>query len=116
MTSINRADGATPSLLLRMPRFAEIRANGIMSFKISSAPCEKGSKIGISRWTLSRLKDDTEATFPVLKNADCSRVRKIKETRASDNVSDRKGDDSNDAGITAFPFICVGIVLDFEKR
>ena len=70
MTTMKSADGATPSLLLRMPRFAEMSANGIMSFRISNAPWDQGSKTGIRRWTLSKLNDDTEATFPVLKNAD----------------------------------------------
>ena len=49
MTSIKSADGATPKRLLRIPRFAEIRANGIMSFSMSNAPCENGSNIGMRR-------------------------------------------------------------------
>ena len=67
---MNKADGATPNLLLRIPRFAETSAKGIKSFKVSNAPWENGSKIGISLVTLSILKDEIEATFPVLKNAD----------------------------------------------
>jgi len=42
--------------------------------------------------------------LPVLKNADCKRVRKNKEMRASDNVKERNVDDANDAGSDAAPF------------
>lgn len=67
---MNNADGATPKRLLRMPRLAEMSANGIMSLRISSAPCENGSKTGISRATESNENADTAATLPVLKKAD----------------------------------------------
>ncbi len=70
ITTMKSADGATPSLLFRIPRLAEIRAKGIISFKISKAPWENGSNIGISLETLSRLKAEIDATFPVLKKAD----------------------------------------------
>ena len=92
-------------------------AKGIMSLNMRSAPWEKGSKTGIRRATLSRLKDETEATLPVLKKADCMSVRKKRETRASARVSDRKGDDDSDVDTTGVPFVClpVGGVLGFES-
>jgi hypothetical protein len=62
-----------------------------MSLRISMAPCEKGSKMGISRDTLSRLKDETEATLPVLKKADWRSTKKKSATRASCRVRGRKG-------------------------
>jgi hypothetical protein len=37
MTTINSADGATPNLLFKIPRLAEIRAKGIINFRISNA-------------------------------------------------------------------------------
>lgn len=102
---MNNADGATPNLLLRIPKLAEIKAKGIMIFSMSSAPCENGSKIGIRRETLSRLKDETEATFPVLKNADWSNVRKNNEVRASDKVRERNGEEERAGGTTGLPFV-----------
>jgi len=104
ITNMNKAEGATPRRLLRMPRFADTRANGIMSLRIRRAPWEKGSKMGIRRATLSRLKEDIEATFPVLKNADWRRARKNRETRASVAVSDRNGEDVKEAGRIGVPF------------
>jgi hypothetical protein len=82
--------------------------NGIISLTIRSAPWEKGSKIGTRRLTLSRLKADTAAMFPVLKNADWRSVRKKREIRASVNVRDRKGNDDSDAGTTAVPLVAGG--------
>ena len=42
-------------------------------------------------------------------------MRNIRDTRTSDNVSDRKGEDVNDAGISASPFVGVVVaVFDFE--
>jgi len=96
-----------------MPRLAEIKANGIISFNTKSDPWENGSKIGIRRYTLSRLNDEIEATFPVLKNADCSKVRKNKATRASERVSERKGDDDREAGTFGALFV-VGEVETLE--
>ena len=61
--------------------------------------------MGINLDTLSRLNDETDATFPVLKNADWRSVRKNSEIRASDNVSDRKGEDANTGGTAAEPFV-----------
>jgi hypothetical protein len=98
MTTMKRADGATPNLLFKIPRFAEIKANGIISFKIKRPPCEKGSKTGIIRLTLSRLKEEMEAMLPVLKKADWRSVRKNKEIRASVKVSERNGEEDKDAG------------------
>lgn len=85
---MNNADGATRSRLFNIPRFAEMSANGIMSFTINKAPWEKGSKMGTSRLTLSRLKAERAAILPVLKNADCKSVRKKTEVRASVKVND----------------------------
>ena len=53
--------------------------------------------------------------FPVLKNADCRRVRKKSEIRASDRVSDRKGDDANDAGTSSVPFAWALDDVDFKN-
>lgn len=64
------ADGATPSDRFRIPRFALMTANGIRILRIRSAPWENGLNMGISRHTLSREKDETEAILPVLKKAD----------------------------------------------
>jgi len=61
--------------------------------------------MGISRYTLSRLKEDIEAMFPVLKNADWRRVRKNREVRRSERVKERKGEDVSDAGMTDLPFV-----------
>jgi hypothetical protein len=107
------ADGATPNLLFKIPRLAEMRAKGIISFNISSAPWENGSKIGMSLDTLSRLKAETDATLPVLKKADWRSVRKKRETRASDKVSDRNGEDVREAGAAAAPFVMV-LVFGFS--
>ncbi|KAG6100827.1 hypothetical protein E4U30_003697 [Claviceps sp. LM220 group G6] len=70
MTNMKRADGATPSLLFSTPKLAEMSANGIIIFRIKSAPWENGSNKGMRRHTLSRLKEEIEAIFPVLKKAD----------------------------------------------
>jgi hypothetical protein len=86
---MNSADGATPSLLFKIPRLAEIRAKGIINFRISNAPWENGSKTGINLETLSRLNAETDATFPVLKKADWRIVRKNTDIRTSAKVSDR---------------------------
>jgi len=113
ITTMKSADGATPNLLFRIPRFAEINANGIISFNINNAPWENGSKIGISLLTLSMLKAEIDATFPVLKKADWRSVRKKKETRASDRVSERNGEDVSEGGIAAVPFV-VDFVIGFS--
>lgn len=63
--------------------------------------------MGINLYTLSRLKEETDATFPVLKNADWRSVRKNIEIRASDNVSDRNGEDARAGGTAAEPFVWV---------
>lgn len=84
-------------------------ANGIMSLRMRSAPCEKGSKIGIKRATLSRLNAEMEATLPVLKKADWSSVRKNRETRASERVSERNGEEAREAGTAAVPFVALGV-------
>lgn len=89
MTTMNRALGATPSLLLRTPKFALMRANGIISLSTRRAPCENGLKTGMRRYTLSSEKEETEAMFPVLKKADWRRKRKKREIRASDSVKAR---------------------------
>lgn len=109
MTTMKSAEGATPRRLFRMPRLAEMRAKGTISFSIRSAPWEKGSKTGISLLTLSKLNADIEAMFPVLKKADCKSVRKKREVRASDSVSDRKGDEASDAGTAPFPFAVTAV-------
>lgn len=36
-------------------------------------------------------------------------MRKKREVRASDNVSERKGDDDSDAGTVPFPFAVTGL-------
>jgi hypothetical protein len=105
ITTMKSADGATPNLLFKIPRLAEIKAKGIISFNINNAPWEKGSKIGISLETLSKLKAEIDATFPVLKKADWSSVRKKNETRASDKVSDRNGEGAREPGTAAVPFV-----------
>lgn len=64
-------------------------ANGIRILRISSAPWENGLKTGISRDTLSREKDETEAMLPVLKKADWRRKRKKRAIRASEMVRPR---------------------------
>lgn len=64
------------------------------------------------RETLSREKVEMEAILPVEKNADWSRVRKKSDIRASDNVNDRKEEDTNDAGIGLAPF-AVPIAVPF---
>jgi len=92
-----------------------MRANGIISLTMRRAPWENGSKIGIRRYTLSRLKADTAATFPVLKNADWRSVRKTSEIRASVKVSDRNGEDERDAGILADPLLAPGNGLENTK-
>lgn len=56
---------------------------------MSSAPWEKGLNTGRSRQTLSKLKDEIDAMFPVLKKADCKRTKKKSATRASDSVNGR---------------------------
>ena len=89
MTTMNKALGATPSRLLRMPRLALMTANGIMIFSISNAPCENGSNTGMSRYTASREKEDMDAMLPVLKKADCRRKRKNRAMRASASVRAR---------------------------
>lgn len=82
---------------------------------MSRAPWEKGSKTGTSRLTLSRLKEEREATFPVQKKAAWRSVRKKSETRASDRVRVRKGDDTKDAGSLVAPFVLVDGVFGFVK-
>jgi len=76
-----------------------------MSLRTNNAPWEKGSKMGMSRYTLSRLKDEIEAMFPVLKNADCRSVRKKREMRASVRVRDLKGEDAKDGGMLELPLL-----------
>src|SRR5438067_8469469 len=87
---MKRADGATSSILLRMPRFAEIIAKGTSSLKTSSAPHAKRLKTGIRRYTDSRENDEREATFPVPKKAICIRKKKKTATRVSARTSGRK--------------------------
>ena len=43
-----------------------------------------GLNTGLSRLTLSRENEDTDAIFPVLKKADCNRKKKNNATRASE--------------------------------
>jgi hypothetical protein len=83
------AEGATPILRFRIPRFALMIAKGIMIFKTRRAPCEKGSKTGMRRYTDSREKEEMEAMFPVLKKADWRRKKKNREMRASERVRAR---------------------------
>lgn len=80
---MKRAEGATPRRRLRIPKFALMMANGIRIFRISSAPWEKGLKMGISLVTLSREKEETEAMLPVEKKADWRRKKKNSAMRAS---------------------------------
>jgi len=61
-------------------------AKGTRILNIRSAPWEKGSKIGIRRYTASREKEETEAMLPVEKKADCSRKRKNRAMRKSGRV------------------------------
>jgi hypothetical protein len=110
---MNNADGATPKRLLRMPKFAEMRAKGTMSLNMRSAPCENGSKTGTSRATLSRLKEEREATFPVQKNAAWRSVRKNRDTRASAKVRLRNGELEKEAGIVVVPFEALDDVAGF---
>ena len=44
--------------------------------------------------------------FPVLKKADWRSVRKKRDIRASDKVSDRKGGDDSAVGTTGAPLVC----------
>lgn len=91
MATMNRADGATPNRMLRTPRLADSKANGIISLRMSSAPWENGLNTGMRRQTLSRLNDEMEAMFPMLKKADCRRTKKKRATRASDSLNGRNG-------------------------
>jgi hypothetical protein len=112
---MKRAEGATPSRLFKMPRFAEIRAKGIMSLTIRRAPCENGSKTGTKRLTDSSENAETAAILPVLKKADWRRVRKKREMRASVNVRERNGEDESEAGTTGFPFEVIDIGWEATK-
>jgi len=76
-----------------------------------SAPWEKGSKTGMRRATESREKADTAATLPVLKKADCRRVRKKSDILASLKVSDRKGEGESEAGSAVLPLTAGFAVL-----
>src|SRR5512140_2969935 len=105
MTTMRRAEGATPSRLFKIPKLAEMRANGIMSFRINMAPCENGSKTGISRTTLSRLNDDTEATLHVLKNADWRSTKKKRATRASCSKRGRYGETESLSAFDVDPLV-----------
>lgn len=60
--------------------------------------------MGMSRYTLSREKEEMDAILPVLKNADCRSVRKKREMRASERVNDLKVDDASEAGRATLPF------------
>jgi len=51
--------------------------------------------------------------FPVLKKADCMRVRKKRDIRASVRVNERKGEDASEVGIVAAAFNFV--VLDNDS-
>jgi hypothetical protein len=55
---------------------------------MSKAPWEKGSKMGMSRYTASREKEDTEAMFEALKKADWMQKMKKRAILASPNVKD----------------------------
>jgi len=46
VTNVRRFEGATPGHCLKIDRFAENRANGIISLSANCAPCEKVLKIG----------------------------------------------------------------------
>lgn len=89
MTTMKSALGATPRRRFRIPRFALMQANGVRSLRTSKAPWEKGLKTGSRRYTLSREKEETEATLPVEKKADCRRKRKKREMRVSERVRGR---------------------------
>ena len=91
---MNKLLGATPSRLFNIPRLALMTAKGIINFSIRRTPCEKGLKIGIRRYTLSRENEETDATFPVEKKADWRRKRKKSEIRASERVSGLYGEAS----------------------
>ena len=54
-----------------------------------SAPCEKGLKTGMSRYTLSSEKEETEAMLPVEKKALCNKKRKKTAMRKSERASGR---------------------------
>ena len=60
---------------------------GTRILNMRRAPCEKGSKMGMSRLTASSEKEDTEAMFPVLKKADWRRYSVKREGRMSEMVS-----------------------------
>jgi hypothetical protein len=105
ITTMNSALGATPSLLFKIPKLAEINANGTISFNINNDPWENGSKTGISRYTASSEKEETEAILPVLKKADWIRVRKKTEIRASERVRERKGEDVAESSVFAEPLV-----------
>lgn len=89
MTSMKSELGATPRRRVRMPRLALMTAKGMSSLSRSSAPCENGLKIGISRYTESSEKDEMEAMLPVEKKADCNRKKKKREGRRSERESGR---------------------------
>lgn len=59
------------------------------------------------RYTLSRLNDEIDAMFPMLKKADWRSVRKKREMRASASTSDRNGGEDKAAGTIAAPFVCL---------
>jgi hypothetical protein len=46
VTNVKRVVGATPGHCLRMVRFPENRANGIIRLSTNSAPCKKVLRIG----------------------------------------------------------------------
>ena len=50
-----------------------MRAKGTRILKRRRAPWWNGLKMGMSRYTLSREKEETEAMLPVEKKADWSR-------------------------------------------
>lgn len=95
-----------------------MRANGIMSLRIRRAPWEKGSKTGMRRLTESREKAETEATLPVEKKADWRRVRKKREVRASERVSERKGEEESEVGIAGvvWPFVAGLVEVEVVER
>lgn len=70
MTTMNNALLCRPILRFNIPNAADINAKGVINFRTSKAPCEKGSKTGISLYTESRENDDTDAMLPVEKKAD----------------------------------------------
>lgn len=63
-----------------------MQANGMRILRISSAPCENGSKTGMRRRTDSREKEDTDAILPVLKKADWRKKMKNRDIRKSEVV------------------------------